>query len=126
MIARSTAALFGTDETTGTSIANNATGTGSEKDVLGDDTSVGEMAIFALITSTVTAGSIDIKINPIRVSGQVYSKIQFERSIAPINGTQKVPLGRIPASRYMNSETKNNATGASATVSILYELFKLS
>lgn len=125
-IARSTGALFGTDETTLTSVANNATGNGSEKDILADNTSVGDMWLYAVITSTVTAGTIDIKVNNIRVTGQVYAKVNFERSIAPTNGTQKIPLGRCPASRYMQCDVKNNATGASATVSVLYELEKLS
>lgn len=125
-LARSTGALIGTDETTLQSIANNATQTGSEVDVLGDNASVGDVWLYAVITSTVTAGTIDIRVNSRRVTGQAYAKTNFEISIAPTNGTQKVPLGKRPASRYMTSDVKNNATGASASVSILYELEKLS
>lgn len=126
-IARSTGALIGTDESTGDTIANNATDTGAEVDILGDNTSTGDLEIFLVFTSTVTAGTLDIKINSRRVTGQAYSKVSFERSVAPINGTQKIPLGTVRASRYMNAEIKNNGTGANATnVALLYALTKLS
>jgi len=126
-ILRSTGVLIGTSETVGDTIANNATDTGAEVDVLGDNTSAGDMEIYLVFTSTVTAGTIDIKINSIRVTGQVYSKVAFERSFTPINGTQKIPIGRVPAARFMNAEVKNNGTGANATnVALLYTLTKLS
>jgi hypothetical protein len=124
-ITRSTGALIGTDETTGDTITNTSTDTGAEVDVLGDNTSIGEVEIYLVFTSTVTAGTLDITINKRRVTGQAYAKVSAELSVAPINGTQKIPLGRRPASRYMQASIKNNATGASATnVSLLYELFK--
>jgi hypothetical protein len=124
-ISRSTGSLIGTDESSGDSIANNATDTGGEVDVLGDNTSVGEIELYLVFTSTVTAGTLDVTINKRRVSGQAYAKLGPEISVAPINGTQKIPLGRRPAGRYMQASVKNNSTGASATnVALLYELFK--
>jgi hypothetical protein len=125
-IVRSRIALLGTDESAGTAIASAATATGTEQDLLGDDASVGEMWLYALIISTVAVGTIDIKFNTRRVTGQAYSKVNFDRSIAPINGTQRIPLGKVPIDRYGNVEVKNNATGASATVSILGTVEKLS
>ena len=113
-VTRSTGALLGTDESTLTAIANNATSTGSEVDLLGDNTSVGDAWIYLVVTSTVAVGTVDLKLTNRRVSGQAYSKVAFDRSIVPTNGTQKIPLGRIPVSRYMNCEVRNNATGASA------------
>lgn len=126
-IARSTGAFIGTDESTGATIANNATEIGSEVDVLGDDASAGDLELFLVFTSTVIAGTVDVRINKRRVTGQAYQKTSFERSVAPINGTQKIPLGRVPASRYMSVDVRNNATGANATnVFVGYELTKLS
>jgi hypothetical protein len=125
-LSRSTGALLGTDESTLVSIANTTTTVGTVTDVLGDSTSVGDIWLYAIITSTVAIGSIDIKFNNHRVGTTTYSKVNFETSIIPINGTQRVPLGKRPASRYMNVEVRNNATGASASVSILYELEKLT
>lgn len=125
-ITRTTGAFVGTDETTLQAIANNATQTGSEVDLLADNTSVGDVWLYAVITSTVTAGTVDITVNTRRVTGQAYARTSASRSIAPTNGTQKVPLGKVPAARYMNVNVTNNNTGASASVSILYELEKLS
>ena len=125
-ITRSTGAFIGTDESTLQSISNNATQTGSEVDVLGDNASVGDVWLYAVITSTVTSGSIDITINNRRVSGQAYSRPSLSRSITPTNGTQKIPMGKMPCSRYMNATITNTATGASCSVALLYELEKLS
>jgi hypothetical protein len=118
-------ALIGTNETTTQSISNNASQTGSEVDLLGDDTSVGNAWFFLFLTSTVTAGTVDVKINS-RRTGQAYSKVNFERSIVPTNGNQRIPLGRLPVSRYGNVEIKNNATGASCSVSLIAEVEKVS
>ncbi len=125
-IVRTNLAFIGTDESTLQTVVNNATQTGAEVDVLGSDSADGDIELYAVITSTVTVGTIDIKVNSRRVTGQAYSKPNFEISVAPTNGTQKIPLGRRPASRYMNVEAKNNATGASASVSILATLIKLT
>lgn len=125
-IAVSTGAFVGTDETTLQSIANNATQTGSEVDLLADNASAGDVEIYAVITSTVTAGTIDITINKRRVTGQAYTMPSVTRSYAPTNGTQKLYIGTFRATRYMQVSVTNNATGASASVSILYKLTKLS
>lgn len=124
-IARSTGTFIGTSESSLQSIANNATETGAEVDVLGDDTSLGEIEVFIVITSTVTAGSINVRVNKRRVTGQAYQKVNFERAITPTNGTQKIPLGRMSASRYMSVDVQNNGTGASASVYVGFELFKV-
>lgn len=126
-IARSTGAFSGTDESTGNTITNNSTNTGSEIDVLGDNSSVGDLNVYLRFTSSVTAGSLDVTIQRHRVTGGSYAQVAAQFSVSPINGTGKYFLGRIPASRYMSGDVKNNATGASATnVALLYELFKLS
>lgn len=123
-IARSTFAFVGTDETTGTAVANNATANGAEVDVLGNDTSVGDLELYAVITSTVAVGTIDVTINKRRLSGQAYNPVSAQYSVPPINGTIKRYLGRVKASRFMSADAFNNATGASATVAILAEAFK--
>jgi hypothetical protein len=126
-IARSNVALLGTDETTGDTIANNATDNGSEVDVLGDNTSAGELEVYIVFTSTVAVGTLDITVNKRDHTTQAYKKLSADFSIAPINGTQKIPLGRFSASRYMQVDVKNNATGANATnVFVGGELFKFS
>lgn len=125
-ITRTTGAFIGTDETSGQAIASSATYTGAETDVMGDNASVGDLWLYAVITSTVTSGSLDITLNNRRVSGQAYARPAISRSVPPVNGTQKVPLGKLPASRYMAVVVTNNSTGASATVAVLYELEKYS
>jgi hypothetical protein len=119
-------AFFGTDEATGAAVANNATGNGAEVDILGDTSSLGEIEFYAMITSTVAVGTIDITINKRRSTGQAYKKLAADFSIAPKNGTQLIPLGRFVAERYMQVDVFNNGTGASATVTILGNLFKVS
>lgn len=120
-------ALLGTSESSGDTIASNATDNAAEVDVLGDNASAGEIELYLVFTSTVTAGTLDIMVNKRRVSGQNYQGLSANFSVAPINGTQLVPLGRMSVSRYMQVSILNNATGASATnVSVLGELFKFS
>lgn len=125
-VARSAGVLLGTDETTGVTIATTASTSSSEKDFLGDDTSDGEVNIFLKFTSTVTAGSVDVYLSGSRITGQNYTDVpQLIGSVAPINGTQKVYLGRFPISRYSVAKVTNAATGANATnVTLGYELFK--
>ncbi len=125
-ITRTTGAFVGMDETSGQAIAGSATYSGTEIDVLGDNASVGDLWLYAVITSTVTSGSLDITLNNRRVSGQAYARPAISRSLPPVNGTQKVPLGKLPASRYMTAAVTNNNTGVSATVALLYELEKYS
>lgn len=125
-ISRSSGTFLGTSESSLTAVANNASETGLEVDVLGDDTSMGEIEVFIVIQSTVTAGAINVRVNKRRVTGQGYQKVNYERAIAPTNGTQKIPLGRMSASRYMSADVQNNGTGASASIYVGYELFKVS
>lgn len=127
-IARSTLALVGTDESTGDTVANNGTDGAAEVDVLGSgDNATGTLDLYLVFTSTVTAGSLDIKYNPRRVTGQAYKARSAQWSVPPINGTQKFFLGTVKANRYAQVDVLNNATGASATnVSVLGELTKIS
>jgi hypothetical protein len=125
-IARSTGVFLGTDETTGITIANNATSTSSELDLLGDNASDGEIDLFLKFTSTVTAGTLDVTIYPSRLTTKTYpDEAPLILSVVPINGTKSVFIGRFKVARFMNASVKNNATGANATNVLLgYELFK--
>src|SRR5437588_12483400 len=115
-IARSTFAFIGTDESTGSTIANNTVSNGSEVDVLGaGDNAGGVLNLYVVFTSTVTAGSVDVRFNPRRVTGQGYTARSYQWSLPPINGTQKLFLGTVQAPRFASVDVNNNATGASAT-----------
>ena len=59
-IAASDKVLIGTDETTGSTIANNATSTSSVTDLLADDASSGEAWLFVKFTGGGTTGTLDI------------------------------------------------------------------
>src|SRR5690349_11630959 len=109
-----------------TAIANNATNTPATVDLLGDDTSMGEAELFLILTSTVTVGTVDIRINPQRDSGVDYAKVSYERQVVPTNGTQRIPLGRRPVGRYASADVLNNATGASCSVAIVAKVVKVS
>lgn len=123
--ARATGVFLGTDETTGVTIANNASSAGSEVTIFSDDATSGWMIVYLKFTSTVTAGTLDVWINHRRVSGQSYKNVNASITIKPINGTALYILGVFPASRYMNGEVLNNGTGASATnVTLGYEVYK--
>jgi hypothetical protein len=129
-IARSTGALLGTDESTGVTLANNATNTGAVTDMLGDNTSSGIIWLYLVFTSTVTAGDVDIRLNAARRlnSGtEEYVKVNYESKVAPINGALKIPLGPRPCPRYLSVDVLNNATGQNITnLAVLYELEKYS
>lgn len=127
-IARSTGVFIGTDETTGVTIATTATTTSSEIDILGDNASDGELDLYVKFTSTVTAGTIDVAIWPSRLTTKAYpDQAPLVLSVAPINGTQSVFIGRFKTARFMTASVKNNGTGANATnVLLAYELFKYS
>ncbi len=126
-IARSTFAFVGTDETTGVTLTNTTTTTYTQVDVLGDNTSAGEVELYLAFTSTVTAGTLDVTVNKHWVTGGTEQKLAPDFSIAPINGTQLIPLGRISAARFMTVTAHNNGTGASVTnLSVLGELYKFT
>jgi hypothetical protein len=124
-IARTAGVFVGTDESTLQSVGAGATQTGSEVDVLGGDAAVGEVEVFAVVTGTAT-GSIDVRVNKRRVTGQAYQQATWPHNVTVINGTVKVPLGRYSASRYMSADVRNNDGSHSVSVTIGYELFKLT
>lgn len=109
---------LGTDESTGITIANNATSTSSELDVGGGANTLLEIEPMLKFTSTVTAGLVIVTIQPRRVTGGGdfgdASPLVF--SVAPINGTRRVWLGRFSAAwRYCTVACLNSATGANVT-----------
>jgi hypothetical protein len=127
-VARTVGALVGTDETTGVTIASNATTTGSEVDLFGNATSSGDFALYLKFTSTVTSGTLDVTIYPGRVTGQDYAdQAPLVASFSPINGTQKCFIGWFKAARFYVGSVKNNGTGANATnVTLGWELHQYS
>lgn len=132
-LARSAGVFIGTDETTGVTVSNNTTTSPSETDMLGDDTSTGYLFLYVKFTSTVTGGTLDLKISGSRVSGQAYTDAApVIWSIPPISGTQKVDIARLMGGplwigRRVTVSITNSATGASATnVTVGYELVKVS
>lgn len=124
-VARSLGVFIGTDDTTGVTITNNSTTTGSEIDLLGADTNEGHIRLFLRYTGTTAAGTINVTIYPSRVSGKPYAdQAPVNASIVPINGTQYVFLGDWPISRFMTGKVLNNAIGTSLTnLTLGYELF---
>lgn len=127
-VARSTGAFIGTSESSGTTIANNATSTGSEVDLLGDNTSVGWVHVYMVYDSTSSTGTIDVRLNRRRLTTQAYANPVFDLSWTPANATgNKVYLGYFQVSRFVACDVKNNGLGASLTnFALLYELEKLS
>lgn len=131
-LTRSTGALIGTSESTGVSINNGSTayvGGGSatsDVDMLGDNGSIGDVWLYAVFTSTAAGGSVDITINPHRVSGQGYVKPNPDFQLSIINGTQTIPLGKRPCPRYLGASALNNGGATVTNFSLLYELEKLS
>jgi|ERR1700722_2849870 len=131
-IAHSYGVLFGTSESSGVTIANNASNLSSEVDLFGADTFTGEINLFLVFTSTVTAGTMDVSLFGSRGTTLEYTNlIPLVGSYSPISGTQKIqvnpPWSRLPVSRYVKGQVLNNATGASATnVFLGYELWLYS
>lgn len=109
---------IGTDETTGATIANNATSTSGELDLAGAADTLVEVDVFLKFTSTVTAGLLVVTLQPRRATGGGdfgdASPLVF--SAPPINGTRRVWLGRVSLNaRYATVAVLNSATGANAT-----------
>lgn len=125
-IARSTGAFIGTDESTPASIANGASASSGEIDLLGDNASAGEVRVYAVVTSAVTTGSIDVSVASRRASGQAYTRRNPDFSLSPVNGTVKYDLGVMSVGRLVDVTATNNATGAGASVFVGYELVKYS
>jgi hypothetical protein len=129
-IARSAGVFAGTDETTGVSLAAGTTTTYSEVDVLGDNTSAGEVEVFCKVTfGTVAAtAGLNIKVNKQRVIGGSYVEQSYSRSVTAVGSTTvRVPLGRMSASRYMSVTVQNtDASNGVTNLTVGYELFKVS
>ena len=130
-IARSSVVMLGTDDSTGVTIANNATSADTEVDVLGNNTTLGYGTVYFRYTSTVTAGTLDVEVHYHRITAQDYNDqipTETKRTFVPINGSETILVWRmIPLSRFMSITVKNNATGASATnVFVGIELFAVS
>lgn len=122
-----TTVLLGVSEYSGQEIANNGTVTGSEVDVLGDNTSIADGWLYIMASgSNAGTGTLDFKINNRRTTGEAYSKYAYELSV-PLSGTlQRFPMGKRPISRYMNCSALNNNSGDTAHTSVLIELEKIS
>ena len=116
--------LIGTSETSLASISNNATlNSTSPVDILQNNTSGGDLAFYLPNTSTVTAGTFDVSIyEQLTSGGQNY--LRLFKQIAPINGTQYTYVGRISSPRYLYATVKNNATGVTGSVALLWRLIQ--
>jgi hypothetical protein len=127
-VARVSGFFLGSSVSSGVTIANNATSTGSEVDMFGNNTTEGWLFLYLYYTSTVAVGTLDVSLFQGQVSGsEAENQSPLVGSYTPINGSQQIYIGRFPASRYMIGQVKNNATGANATnVSLGYELFQES
>ena len=116
-VARTSEFLLGTSIGTGVTIANNATSTGSEVDLLGNNTSeAGIVFVYLYYTGTVAAGTVDVSLFSAQVTGQeAEDQSPLIASVVPINGTQKILLGTMVADRFVIGQVKNNAVTASLT-----------
>lgn len=113
-ITRTATVLLGTDETTGITVANNASSSSSEIDVGNNAKIVGYP--FFKSTSTVTAGTKDVSFAFSPVTGQAYTdNVSLNISSAPTNGTLKEPGVSFGMDRYVTGKALNNATGANLT-----------
>ena len=113
----------------GDTISNNATDSGAETDVLGDNASIGEGRLYCTFTGTTSSsGTLDYRLNGTPHSG-AFKKTGFQRSLTMSGSStpQVIDLGTVPVSRYMSVDAKNNGTGGSlSSVAFFLELGKLS
>ncbi len=118
---------LGTDETTGVTIATTATTTSSEL-AAASTTAEAWINLYLKFTSTVTAGTVDVRLWSGRITAQSYSDLApVVGSYVPTNGTQKIFVGSFTVGQFVYASVTNNATGANATnVTLGYELFKRS
>jgi hypothetical protein len=123
-ITRSTGALVGTSESSGVTIDTNASRTGVETDLLGDNSSIGYVNLYLCFTSAAgSTGSLEVHLYLCRVSGQPYDAPDLTFRPAA-NQTGKIFLGRIPATRYMRADVHNKTSAVASGVAVLYELEK--
>jgi hypothetical protein len=121
---RTTGALFGVSESSLEPVALSSTEDGAEVDILGDNASIGEAWLYAVVTATVVS-SIDVTINQRRLTTQNYQKLSADINIPTINGTQRIPLGKWPVSRFLQTRVQNFAA-SQVDVFIGYELEKFT
>lgn len=114
-------AFIGTDEANLQTIGAGATLSGAQVDMFGSDRACGDAWIYVVVTAAAVS-SIDLRINNRRVSGQAYTKDNWEINVRTINGTKKIPLGKRPVSRYMTVDVRNNDASNPVSVAVLYEL----
>lgn len=131
-VARTNGAFVGTNETTGATIAAGASEVGSQVDLLGDDTSFGEVQVFLIFTpaAVVTQGNVRVVLYDIWANaGNKYVK---KDGIINVNATgaaasqQKINLGRFKACRYGSGTVTNNTDKSLGTVALLYQREKVS
>ena len=121
---RSTGALLGTDETTGVTIASGATGTGSQVDLLADNTSTGTVNLFLKWTAAATlVGDLKVTVKQSRVTGQPYTQEEFRIPVGFTGG--KKLLGKLQAGRYITVDVENLSSGSITNAAVLYELEKV-
>ena len=129
-VARSAKVIIGTDETTGVTIADAATETSSEVDLLGDDISMGQANFYVKKTGTgTTASGLRVRILPSRISGQNYDDQPPAANIitkTPVSGTENIFLGTFIVSRFAVVEVRNTSGASMTNVFVAAEVFKLT
>jgi hypothetical protein len=129
--ARSAVVLLGTSESSGTTIADTATSTMAEKDLLGDDISAGYANFFASkVSGTGTdASGLVISIVPIRITAGNFFDEQLPAAniltYTTVSGAEHIFLGTFLVGRYAAVKVVNN-TGATLDISVFAEVIKLS
>lgn len=130
-VARSTKVFIGTDESTGSTIADTASETSSEIDLLGDNISAGFAHFYASkVSGTGTdASGLVIDIIPVRVTGGNAFDEQLPaantKTYTTASGAEHIFLGTFLVPRFAKV-TVTNDTGATLDISVFAEVFDLS
>ena len=130
-VARSTKVLLGTSEAAGVTIADTATSTLAEIDLLGDDVSAGYANFFASkVSGTGTdASGLVISVVPIRISGGNFFKEQLPadniKTFTTVSGAEHIFLGTFLIGRYVTIKVVND-TGSTLDISVFAEVLKFS
>lgn len=120
-IARTPSVIFlGTSDSVGVTIASGSTTTSSEIDLGAAESVLVPIFLYLKFTSTVTAGSVDVKLMPYGVTAVAYpDAAQLIGSYAPVNGTQRILVSPVGAFLYVDRFAQlsvfNNGTGANIT-----------
>ena len=127
-VARVVKYLVGTSWTSGVTITNNSSTTGSEVDMFGNDTTDGHMRLWLVYTSGTAAGNLNVQLFPGPITGDEASSQAINiASPAVAATTQQIFLGDFPISRFMKGYVANASVGASVTnVSLVAEVFQQS